>query len=36
MNPKRILLVEDEVLIARFLEDVLTGAGHDAVGPARA
>jgi CheY-like chemotaxis protein len=29
----RILIVEDEVLIAMLLEDIVTDLGHDAVGP---
>ncbi|MEW9614399.1 response regulator [Shinella sp. S4-D37] len=31
---KRILIVEDEVLVAMHLEDLLTGMGHQVVGPA--
>jgi CheY-like chemotaxis protein len=31
---KRILIVEDEFLIAMELEDLLTGMGHRIVGPA--
>lgn len=31
---KRILLVEDEVLIALDAEDILVGAGYEVVGPA--
>ncbi|WP_439923528.1 response regulator [Nitrobacter sp. JJSN] len=30
---KRILIVEDEFLVALHLEDVLTGMGHQIVGP---
>jgi DNA-binding response OmpR family regulator len=32
--PKRVLLVEDEALVALFTADVLTEAGYDVVGPA--
>lgn len=31
---KRILIVEDEVLVAMHLEDLLTDMGHEIVGPA--
>lgn len=31
---KRILIVEDEILIAMHLEDLLTEMGHEVVGPA--
>lgn len=31
---KRILIVEDEVLVAMHLEDLLTEMGHQVVGPA--
>lgn len=31
---KRILIVEDEVLVAMHLEDLLTDMGHQVVGPA--
>ena len=30
---KRILIVEDEFLVALYLEDVLTDMGHQVVGP---
>lgn len=33
-TPKRVLIVEDEVLLAMYLEDLLTGLGHEVVGPA--
>ena len=29
----RILIVEDEVLIAMLLEDIVTDLGHDPIGP---
>jgi DNA-binding response OmpR family regulator len=32
--PKKILVVEDEILVAMFLEDLLIGMGHEVVGPA--
>lgn len=32
---KRILIVEDEFLVALHLEDLLTAMGHQVVGPAR-
>ena len=32
---KRVLIVEDEVLLALHLEDLLTGLGHEVVGQAR-
>jgi CheY-like chemotaxis protein len=32
-GPRRILLVEDEMLVAMLLEDMLTEAGHTIVGP---
>jgi CheY-like chemotaxis protein len=32
-GPWRILLVEDEMLVAMLLEDMLTEAGHAIVGP---
>jgi CheY-like chemotaxis protein len=32
-GPWRILLVEDEMLVAMLLEDMLTEAGHTIVGP---
>ncbi len=31
---KKILVVEDEILVAMFIEDLLIGMGHDVVGPA--
>lgn len=31
--PRRILLVEDEMLVAMLLEDMLVEAGHTIVGP---
>ena len=31
---KRILIVEDDVLLAWHLEDLLTTLGHDVIGPA--
>jgi CheY-like chemotaxis protein len=31
---RRILVVEDEVLVGMYLEDLLTGMGHHVVGPA--
>lgn len=31
---RRILLVEDEMLVAMSIEDALTDAGHEVVGPA--
>jgi CheY-like chemotaxis protein len=31
---KRVLIVEDEVLVAMHLEDLLTAMGHSIVGPA--
>lgn len=34
MSDKRILLVEDEVLIALDTSDILAGAGYEVVGPA--
>lgn len=37
MNPasaKRILLVEDEVMVAMMLEDMLSDLGHEIIGPA--
>lgn len=30
----RILIVEDEILVAMLIEDVLTDLGHEVVGPA--
>lgn len=33
-GPKRVLIVEDEVLIALHLEDMLTEIGHEVVGHA--
>lgn len=32
-GPRRILLVEDEMLVAMLLEDMLSEAGHTIVGP---
>lgn len=32
--PKRILIIEDEVLVGMYLEDLLTEMGHHVVGPA--
>ena len=32
--PLRILVVEDEMMIAFYIEDCLTGFGHHVVGPA--
>ncbi|MFL5281472.1 MAG: response regulator [Rhodopila sp.] len=34
MSAKRLLLVEDEALIALFTEETLTDAGYEVVGPA--
>jgi len=34
MSAKRLLLVEDEALIALFTEEILTDAGYEVVGPA--
>jgi DNA-binding response OmpR family regulator len=34
MSTKRILLVEDEALIALYTEETLTDAGYEVVGPA--
>jgi DNA-binding response OmpR family regulator len=34
MSAKRVLLVEDEALIALYIEETLTDAGYDVVGPA--
>jgi DNA-binding response OmpR family regulator len=31
---KRVLIIEDEVLVAMYLEDLLTAMGHHVVGPA--
>lgn len=33
-RPLRILVVEDEMIIALFLDDFLTELGHEVVGPA--
>jgi CheY-like chemotaxis protein len=33
-TPKRILIVEDEMLIAMLVEDIVNGFGHEVVGPA--
>jgi CheY-like chemotaxis protein len=30
---KRVMVVEDEIVIALFIEDVLRGAGYDVLGP---
>lgn len=34
MKPCRVLVVEDEVLIAMLIEDMLVDFGHEVVGPA--
>ena len=33
-TPRRVLVVEDEVMIAMLLEDMLADLGHEVVGPA--
>jgi CheY-like chemotaxis protein len=33
-TPRRILLVEDEVLVVMYLEDLLAEIGHHVIGPA--
>jgi DNA-binding response OmpR family regulator len=33
-SPRRILLVEDEVMVAMMLEDMLSDMGHEIIGPA--
>ncbi|MGF7161898.1 DNA-binding response OmpR family regulator [Rhodoligotrophos appendicifer] len=33
-TPKRVMIVEDEVLLAMHLEDLLTALGHEVVGQA--
>ena len=34
MRARRVLIVEDEFLVAMMLEEVVRGAGHEVVGPA--